>query len=170
MAYLGEIRMFAGNYAPAGWAFCDGTELSIAEYSELFAIIGTAYGGNGQDTFALPNLRGRVPVHAGTNNATGTNYTLGQEGGVEDVTLTSNQIPAHTHTPLAVTQAGLKSPAGNIWATLPFTGYSTVTTSLQPMKNTAIQPSGGSQPHSNMMPSLSIHFIICLYGEYPIPN
>lgn len=170
MPYIGEIRMFAGNFPPAGWAFCNGDILSIAENETLYMILGTTYGGNGVETFGLPDLRGKVPVHAGKNNSTGTTYTTGQEGGVEEVTLMVNQIPSHTHTPLAVTKSGQHSPTANLWSTLPFTGYSNQTNSLQPMKTSNIAPVGGSQPHSNMMPSLSINFIISLYGEYPIPN
>lgn len=165
--YLGEIRMFAGNFAPAGWAFCDGAHVSISENSDLFNLIGTTYGGDGQTYFALPDLRGRVPVHMGTNPSTGTNYPLGEMGGSEEVILTVNQIPTHSHTPLAVTKAGQYSPKGNLWATLPFTGYSNDTGNLQPMKSTTISPAGESQPHPNMMQSIAINFIICLYGIYP---
>src|SRR5512135_3738609 len=108
--FIGEIRMFAGNFAPAGWAFCDGTLLAISEYDTLFALIGTTYGGDGQNTFALPNLQSRVPIHAGNG------FTLGQMAGEEQVTLTVNQIPSHSHVPQANLAGSSDNPAGNVWA------------------------------------------------------
>ncbi|RNB79529.1 phage tail protein [Brevibacillus fluminis] len=163
--YVGEIRMFGGNFAPVDWMMCEGQLLPISQYQTLYSLIGTTYGGDGQSTFALPDLRGRVPIHSG--NGAGGNYTLGETGGVETVTLTVNQIPAHTHMPIASTKAGQNTPAGSLWATLPLSAYQTDTTNLQPMNTSAIDPVGGSQPHENMMPYLSVNFIISLYGVYP---
>ncbi|MGD8190186.1 phage tail protein [Brevibacillus ginsengisoli] len=165
-SYLGEIRMFAGNYAPIGWALCNGQMLSIAENPDLFSLIATTYGGDGIETFALPDLRGRIPIHMGRGSS-GINYVIGDKGGVETVTLTNSEMPIHTHTPIASNVAGKDTPAGNIWATLPFTGYSTNTTGPQRMKSTAISVEGGSQPHDNMMPYLAVNFIISLNGIYP---
>jgi microcystin-dependent protein len=160
--YVGEIRMFAGNFAPAGWAFCDGSLLSIADNDTLFQLIGTTYGGDGQTTFALPDLRGRAPVH------TGTTWLLGQTGGVESVTLTTNQIPAHTHPAAASSAPGDASdpsgrvPARNAGGTPHYDG--TIGTTLAAG---ALQSTGGSQPHTNMQPYLAINFIISLFGVFP---
>jgi len=167
-AYLGEIRMFAGNYAPQGWALCNGQSLSISEYDALFALIGTTYGGDGQTTFALPDLRGRIPVDMGTNPSTGTNYLLGQKGGVETVTLLSDQLPAHTHAARAQTASAVSNnPNGYVWAQ--GTGMLPYATNApnQAMSAELIGPVGGSTPHENMMPYLTISFIICLYGTFP---
>lgn len=161
--YLGEIRMFGGNFAPSGWALCNGQLLSISEYSELFTLLGTTYGGDGQVTFALPDLQGRVPIHSGTA------YPLGAKGGSETVTLTSTQLPAHTHTAMASTASGTAdSPANAVWASRTLRTYSSGTTTVG-MNPQAIAPVGGSQPHDNMMPSTVISFIISLYGIFP-PN
>lgn len=166
--YIGEIRMFGGSFAPAGWMKCEGQILAVSEYATLFNLIGTAYGGDGVSTFALPDLRGRVPIHMGSN--AGNTYTLGQNGGGETVTLTVSQTPAHTHAPIASTKAGQSSPSGSIWATLPLSAYQTDTTNLQQMNTSAIDPVGGSQPHDNMMPYLSVNFIISLFGIFPSQN
>jgi len=170
-SYIGEIRMFAGNFAPAGWAFCDGTQLSISEYEALFNLIGTTYGGDGQGTFALPDLRGRVPVHAGTHSS-GRTLTLGEQGGVESVTLTTQQIPSHTHTFVASTDNGSASSPDNA-----VPGVGTSVTIYRPQANPAtamdagsVQIVGGSQPHDNMMPFLCISFIIALEGIFPSQN
>ena len=113
--YVGEIRMFAGNFAPAGWMFCDGTQLPISQNETLFQLIGTTYGGDGQSTFNLPDLRGRVPVHQGTDPGTGTNFTMGELAGVESVTLTTQQMPQHTHALMATTATGTQvNPGGNL--------------------------------------------------------
>src|SRR5690242_21043268 len=115
--YVGEIRMFAGNFAPAGWAFCEGQLLPISENQTLFQLIGTTYGGDGQSTFALPDLRGRVPIHQGTDSANGTSFAIGETGGVETVTLTTAQIPVHTHALAATNAAGTQlNPGGNLLA------------------------------------------------------
>jgi microcystin-dependent protein len=172
--FIGEIRMFGGNFAPAGWAFCDGASMPIAENDALFMLIGTTYGGDGQETFNLPNLGGRVPVCAGTDPATGTNYQYGEMGGAESVTLTSQQMPGHTHVPLgSVDPATSNSPQNTIPASLPVaagqTPYGTdpPPTSLQP---SSISPVGGSQPHDNTQPFLVLSFIISLFGVFPTQN
>ncbi|MFD2368661.1 phage tail protein [Brevibacillus sp. GCM10020057] len=167
--YIGEIRMFAGNFAPVGWKFCNGELLAISEYDVLFSLIGTTYGGDGQTTFALPDLRGRIPIGQG-NKPGGSTYPMGEKGGQETVTLTVNQIPAHSHTLLANSTAGADTPVQNLWSTQPQTAYSTNFSSLAAMSPAAIAPAGGSQPHENMMPSLVVNFIISLYGVYPSQN
>jgi len=172
--YVGEIRMFAGNFAPAGWALCNGATLSIAEYDLLFMLLGTTYGGDGQTTFKLPDLTGRIPVHTGTNVTTGTNYVLGQQSGTENVTLVSNQLPAHTHLANAngvQAAATSESPTNNVWgfAANPITNYTNQTPNTTMLANT-ISPVGNNMPHDNMMPSLAINFIIALYGIFPPQN
>jgi microcystin-dependent protein len=167
--YVGEIRMFAGNFAPAGWQFCDGSLLAISENETLFQLIGTTYGGDGQSTFALPDLRGRAPLHLGSTG--NTTFTLAETGGVESVILTTQQIPAHTHTMVASSGTGDNaSPINNYLAT---SSQVTMFFSDPPnlnMKATAIQPIGGNQPHENMQPFLAISFIISLYGIFPSPS
>lgn len=166
-AFVGEIRMFSGNYAPENWAFCDGQLLSINDYQALFTLLGTTYGGNGQTNFAVPDLRGRVPIHIGTN--AGTTYTLGQKLGSETNTLQTSELPAHTHSVKATSDtATVNTPANNTWASTATNLYSNVTTTdLTPMDSTVVSNSGGSQPHNNMMPSITISFIISLFGTYP---
>jgi microcystin-dependent protein len=160
--YVGEIRMFAGNFAPAGWMFCEGQLLAISEYDTLFNLVGTTYGGDGQSTFALPDLRGRLPLHQGGG------FTLAETGGVEQVTLTVSQLPAHAHSLAASTNdASAANAAGNVLAqTASYTPY---VSSVVPV--TALAPSlattGGSQPHSNFQPYLCIDFIISLFGIFP---
>lgn len=167
-SYVGEIRMFAGNFAPVGWAFCDGSLLSIAENEMLFALIGTTYGGDGQTTFALPDLRGRVPIHMGQNPSTGTTYSMGQKAGVETVTLTSQQLPIHTHLVQASTADGTAaSPANALWAQSSLAEFATTGITTAAMAANAVLPTGGSQPHDNMMPYLSVNFIMSLYGVWP---
>jgi len=168
--FIGEIRMFGGNFAPAGWAFCSGQLLPISENDALFNLIGTTYGGDGQQTFALPDLQGRIPVHAGTGGD-GITYQLGEKAGVEEVTLTVNQIPAHTHVPIASTAAGtLSNPGGAIFAAAG-TGEQCYSTPPNPPQGTmnvqGILPTGGSQPHDNMAPYLCINFILSLFGVFP---
>lgn len=168
--YIGEIRMFAGNFAPVGWAFCQGQILSISEYDALFALLGTTYGGDGQTTFALPDLRGRIPLHAGQNPATGSTYALGQMSGTETVTLTAQQIPAHTHTVQAVAGTGDQaSPANGLWATSSLNEYSNQGANAAMAAN-AVFAAGGSQPHDNMMPYQCINFIIATEGLWPPQN
>ena len=157
--------MFAGNFAPAGWKFCEGQLLPISENETLFQLLGTTYGGDGEATFALPDLRGRIPVHQGDS------FILAEQGGAEEITLTVNQIPAHSHPLLASTGPGnANTPAGNV------TGESAavkVYASDQPTVNMspiAVAPVGGSQPHTNFQPYLCVNFIISLFGIFPSPT
>jgi microcystin-dependent protein len=160
--YVGEIRMFAGNFAPAGWMFCEGQLLAISENETLFALIGTTYGGDGQSTFGLPDLRGRLPIHQGNN------FTLAETGGAEEVTLTVNQIPGHSHPLLGAALTGDQiSPAGNV----PANSFN-VTPYINDVPNGnfnvgAITPAGGNQPHTNFQPYLCVDFIISLFGIFP---
>jgi microcystin-dependent protein len=159
--YVGEIRMFAGNFAPVGWAFCDGALLSISQNAVLFQLIGTTYGGNGIDTFALPDLRGRVPVHIGAG------FPLAQTGGEEQVTLTVNQIPVHAHVPQANSATGTQtSPAGNVWASSSKFPYSANAPGAV-MATQAISSAGGGHAHDNMIPFLTVNFIISMFGIFP---
>jgi len=164
--YVGEIRMFAGNFAPAGWMFCSGQLLSISENETLFQLIGTTYGGDGQSTFALPNLQSRVPIHMGSNRV------IGESGGTEEVTLTVQQIPIHSHAPLASSTGGSDSPGGNYWANSstgkPYVAPGGVYVAMN--AGTIGSPVGGSQPHENMIPFLGINYIISLFGIFPSPN
>ena len=159
--FIGEIRMFAGNFAPVGWAFCNGALIPIDQNDALFNLIGTTYGGDGQTTFALPNLQSRVPVHVGPG------FALGQSGGTESVTLTTSQIPAHSHVPQAFDAAGNQSsPSANVWAQSALNNYDTNAPSAS-MNAAAGGSTGGSQPHDNMMPFLVINFILSLFGVFP---
>jgi microcystin-dependent protein len=166
--YIGEIRMFGGNYAPLGWMFCDGSLLPISQYDALFALLGTTYGGDGVTTFGLPDLRGRVPISQGQGPGLSP-YALGQMAGSEQVTLVPGQLPAHTHTALASVVAGNSGgPAGHAWAlTTTLTPYSTDATQIQPMAAGAVGSVGGSQSHDNLMPYLTVNFIIALEGIFP---
>ena len=173
--YIGEIRMFAGNFAPAGWMFCSGQLLPISENDALFNLIGTTYGGDGQTTFALPNLQSRVPIHMGQGSGL-SNYQLGEIGGVETVTLTTQQMPSHTHAAGCGDVAGggqNANPANAIWHISDVLQYANPATSGPPtgvMKNTAISLVGGSQPHDNMLPYLALNYIISLFGVFPSPT
>jgi microcystin-dependent protein len=161
--YIGEIRIFAGPYAPAGWSFCEGQLLPISENENLFQLIGTTYGGDGQETFALPDLRGRVPVHL----RNGHTNDRGESGGVETVTLTVNQIPAHNHAQLgSTTPAADTLPTDRVLATSTADIYVSGPANV-PLQATSITPAGGSQPHENMQPYLCLHFIISLFGLFP---
>jgi microcystin-dependent protein len=165
--YVGEIRMFGGNFAPAGWMFCAGQLLPISEYETLFQLIGTTYGGDGQTTFALPNLQSRIPVHMGQGPGL-LNYSLAEQGGVEEVTLTQNQMPAHTHPPVASNAGGSDSPAGNYWGNSTLGKPYTAPPPTSPMNPATIGPPvGGSQPHDNMLPFLCVTYIISLFGLFP---
>lgn len=165
--YVGEIRMFAGNFAPNGWMFCEGQTLAIAENEVLFQLIGTTYGGDGQETFNLPNLASRVPIHMGTG-PDGTTYQLGEMAGTEQETLTTQQIPIHTHSLLGTTSiANDASPANNLLSQAnTFDPYQSAdaTTAMAPQ---SVSPIGGSQPHENTQPFLCINFIISLFGVFP---
>jgi microcystin-dependent protein len=168
--YVGEIRMFAGNFAPAGWAFCDGSLLPISENDTLFQLIGTTYGGDGNQTFGIPDLRGRLPIHMGQGPGIGSNYLLAQAGGTETVTLTNNQIPAHNHLLMVSgTAASASSPQGNLLANATANLYLRDVPS-DTLNTSAINSAGGSQPHENMMPYLCVSFIISLFGIYPNAN
>jgi microcystin-dependent protein len=173
--YLGEIRMFGGNFPPAGWAFCDGAQIAIAENETLFNLIGTTYGGDGQNTFQLPDLRGRIVTHMGTSG--GTTYILGQAAGVETVTLTANQLPSHSHPLIASTAVGdTGTPTAS---TMLATGGPTGTSLMEygayggtqnVSSSASTTSSGGSQSHDNMQPYLGVNFIISLNGIYPSQN
>ncbi len=159
--FIGEIRMFAGNFAPAGWIFCQGQLLPISENDALFTLIGTTYGGDGQSTFRLPDLQGRLPIHRGNG------FVLAETGGAEEVTLTANQIPSHTH-PWLASEASASSvtPAGNVPAEASKRFY-VVPSSVTPMASSAVAPTGGNQPHTNFQPYLCVNFIISLFGIFP---
>lgn len=160
--YVGEIRMFAGNFAPAGWMFCDGQLLPISENETLFQLIGTTYGGDGQSTFALPNLQSRVPLHQGNG------FILAETGGAEEITLTVNQIPAHSH-PLLCSSgtASLSDPTNSLPAVSTAQAYFNSPANPTNMSPSSIGPTGGSQPHTNLQPYLCINFIISLFGIFP---
>ena len=163
--YVGEIRMFAGNFAPAGWMFCEGQLLPISENETLFQLIGTTYGGDGESTFALPDLRGRIPIHQGNG------FILAETGGAEEITLTVNQIPAHSHplvasgdtanSPNAQASVVARSPQVNTF----INGAPSVNMSPQ-----IVSSVGGSQPHTNFQPYLCVDFIISLFGIFPSPT
>lgn len=172
---IGEIRMFAGNFAPRGWAFCQGQIMSIAQNTAVFSILGTTYGGNGQTTFGLPDLRSRVPVGQGQGPGL-SSYNLGQMGGMETVTLTQNEIPAHNHLVRGVNaEATSTDPDGKSLATVtdatanPMPSYAapTPTVSLHPQ---TLSVTGGNQPHTNIQPYLVLNFVICLEGIFPSRN
>lgn len=194
-AYLGEIRIFCGDFAPAGWAFCDGQLLDIQEHRALFALLGTTYGGDGKTCFALPDLRGRAVLHEGTSEA-GNRYTLGARGGVEEVALNDEQMPQHSHRVLARRGAGnTASPSGALHAAgtrrsiPPMASSPPRRSSMPPARPSfppakpselysggepsgrlhphAVRPSGGGQPHDNMMPFLTLGFILSLDGDDP---
>jgi len=160
--YLGEIRIFAGNYAPLDWALCEGQLLSINEYSALFALIGTTYGGDGQTNFALPDLRGRVPIHKGA-------HFMGEWGGTETVTVTPDQLPRHWHSVMASKDAGTaNSPAGNVAAAC--VGSAQIYIEQQAdltMNAAAVSVAGSGQAHNNVQPFLCLNYIIALQGIFP---
>lgn len=167
--YIGEVRIFAGNFAPAGWAFCDGAVLPISQYDTLFALVGTTYGGDGQQTFALPDLRGRVPIHQGTGPGL-SNRVIGELAGSETVTLTTGQMPTHTHVLRA--SGGLSNGSAGRVGVLAATAVNmyTVLPPTTPMAPQAITSLGGSQPHENMAPFVGINYIISLFGVFPSQN
>lgn len=171
--FLGEIRIFAGNFAPDGWNMCDGTLLSISSNDALYALIGTTYGGDGQSTFALPDLRGRVPVHQGQGQGL-SQYIIGQVGGTEEVTLITNQMPSHNHLIVATTEAGkTNDPTGAFLGAALDTCklYLTATPADTAMDPSMIGPStGGNQPHENRQSFLAMNYIIALAGVFPSQN
>jgi microcystin-dependent protein len=164
--FIGEIRMFGGNFPPNGWAFCNGAPMAIAENDALFTLIGTTYGGDGQSTFNLPDLQGRVAIHQGTQG--GTTFVIGEKAGTESVTLTVNQLPVHSHN--AVGSSGNASdpnPSGNVLATSTVVQPYAVESVAGNFVPTCITPVGGGQPHENMQPYLAISYIISLFGIFP---
>jgi microcystin-dependent protein len=165
--FLGEIRMFSGNFAPRGWALCNGQIMAINQNTALFSILGTTYGGNGVNNFALPNLQGSVPIHAGNG------FPLGQIGGEQNVTLTTAQMPPHSHSAQCVNAKATKpNPVGNVWAQ-DAAGSTAEYSNVAPngaMAAAAIAPAGGGQPHDNMPPYLVVNFIIALQGIFPSRN
>ena len=192
--FLGQIMMFGGNFAPRGWAYCEGQLLAISQNQALFSILGTTYGGDGRTTFGLPDLRGRTPVHTGTGPGLST-YSLGERGGAETVSLTQSQMPAHTHVATAQTVTQIAVSSKDATSAAPAAGealaavssergkvsnaeiYNTETPNTVLSAKTAAStttitnlPTGGSQPHPNMQPYLAVHYIIALQGLFPSRN
>jgi microcystin-dependent protein len=180
--YIGQISIFAGNFPPAGWALCNGQTMAIAENDTLFNLIGTTYGGDGQETFNLPNLQSRVPIHMG-NASSGTTYVIGEMAGVETVTLSTSQIPQHNHLAMTVsgTPGNLSTPGTTavladeqvgLGTNSPFTytPYNSASPNQVTFASATVANAGGSQPHENIQPMLAVNFIISLYGIYPSPN
>jgi microcystin-dependent protein len=162
--FIGEIRVFGGNFVPNGWAFCDGQLLAISQNTALFELIGTTYGGDGQTTFGLPDLRGRIPMHQGGG------MTLAQSGGAEQVTLTTAQLPAHSHAIAATAADGTSAdPTNNVWAESDARTFSTAAPDTA-MDASALAAAGGGQPHPNLMPFVGVSFIISLFGIFPSQN
>ncbi len=165
--FAGEIRMFAGTFAPRGWAYCDGQLLAVSQNDALFSLLGTIYGGDGRTTFGLPDLRGRIPLHQGTGPGLSARR-LGSKGGGEKETLTTNQLASHTHDWNANTAAGnTAAPAGKVTAQTSAPNIYRNEIQQTDLASTTIANTGGSQPHNNMMPTLCINFIIALFGIYP---
>lgn len=166
--YIGEIRMFAGNFAPRGWAFCDGQLLAISANDALFSLLGTIYGGDGRTTFGLPDMRGRIPLHQGTGPGL-SSRTLGSRGGEENVTLTTNQIPSHTHDARASSAAGTTAdPTGQLQAgNASVRAFRSTSSTNASFAAASVGDSGGSQRHTNLMPAICVNFIIALVGIYP---
>jgi len=168
--FLGEIKMVGFNFAPRGYALCNGQILSIAQNTALFSLLGTMYGGNGQTTFALPDLRGRVPIHQGQGPGL-SSYTIGQQSGVETVTLSTPQLPPHNHTVNASSAADSKNPSGNVpGVTGAGSSYSSTPTPGVVMNAGMVTGGGGGQPHENRQPSLCINVVIALEGIFPSRN
>jgi microcystin-dependent protein len=166
--FIGEVRAVGFTFPPVSWATCNGAIQSIAENATLFNLIGTTYGGDGQNTFALPDLRGRIPIHMGSNGV--STYVIGQEGGVENVTVTLNQFPAHTHSLMGSSGDASSSLPGNNALGSNVSAYTGVAPSIA-MNNSMIGSSGGgSQPHSNLQPYVVLNWIIALFGIYPTQN
>lgn len=165
--FVGEIRMFAGNFAPRGWAFCDGQLLAVSQNDALFSLLGTIYGGDGRTTFGLPDLRGRIPIHSGHGPGL-SERRLGAKGGAEKVTLTVNQMPSHGHPLQASTSPGIvSSPQGRV--TGETSGFDLYAEAMQDtnMSSDSVTHTGGSRSHTNLMPYLCVHFIMALVGIYP---
>ncbi len=168
--FVGEIRMFAGNFAPRGWAFCDGQLLAVSQNDALFSLLGTIYGGDGRTTFGLPDLRGRIPLHQGTGPGLSARR-LGSKGGAEKVTLTTNQLASHSHDWNANTGVGdASAPQGKMTAQSPAPRLYRNEDQTTNLASSTITNTGGSGSHTNLMPTLCIHFIIALFGIYPSRN
>jgi microcystin-dependent protein len=177
--YIGQILIFGGNFAPAGWALCQGQLMPISENDTLFNLIGTTYGGDGQQTFGLPNLQGRVPLHMGQGGGL-SSYVIGQAGGVESVTLNTQQLPSHNHMANAANAPGnSKTPQGTILSNEGGADADKVAiygpwdidpANMTTLLSTSVKPAGGNQPHENRQPLLVLNFIISLFGVYPTPN
>ena len=163
--YIGQIKIFAGNFAPVDWVFCDGRLLAIADNDVLFMLIGTTYGGDGQVTFGVPDLRGRLALNQGQGPGL-SNYVIGQALGSETVTLTQTQLPAHSHIAAGSSAAGDTTPSGSTWAVGSLSAYGPSAT-LQAMNPAGVAASGGNQPHSNVMPYLAVNYIMSLFGIFP---
>ncbi len=167
--FLGEIRIFCGNFPPRGWAFCDGSLMPLSQNTALFSILGTRYGGDGKTTFALPNMGGRTPIHQGAGPGL-SDRTVGEAVGSETVTLLETEMPAHNHVPQSQTTADSIDPTGNIWADVAsgkgavrlYSSAANVSMNIQ-----AVQYAGNNQPHNNMQPYLGLNFIIALEGVFP---
>jgi microcystin-dependent protein len=165
--FFGEIRMFAGNFAPSGWSLCDGQLLSISQNDALFSLLGTIYGGDGETTFGLPDLRGRIPIHAGSGPGLSPRQ-LGAKSGAENVTITTNQLPSHTHTVKGTNDASNSTePAGRVPASSTSIDLYVNTAPTVDFNASAVPGVGGNQSHNNLMPYLCINFIIALFGIYP---
>ncbi|WP_339763985.1 tail fiber protein [uncultured Hoeflea sp.] len=165
--FVGEIRMFAGNFAPRGWAFCDGQLLAVSQNDALFSLLGTIYGGDGRTTFGLPDVRGRVPLHQGTGPGL-SSRRLGSKGGSESETLTTNQLASHSHDFMANTaMATDENPEGRVVAQGAGVNFYRGESQSTSMASDMIAHTGGSRSHTNLMPTLCIHFIIALFGIYP---
>jgi microcystin-dependent protein len=172
--FLGEIRMFAGNFAPVNWMFCEGQILPVSQYTALYSLLGVQYGGNGTTNFALPNLKASVPIGQGAGAGL-TPREVGDTGGSASVTLDTTDIPAHTHVPMGyATEGTARTAAGNVWsqATVESRHGKTAINLFAPTPNTLMSPlalgaAGSSQPHNNVQPCLSLSFIICVDGDYP---
>jgi microcystin-dependent protein len=167
--FVGEIRMFAGDFAPRGWASCDGQLLAVSQNDALFSLLGTIHGGDGRTTFGLPDMRGRIPIHAGDGPALSVRQ-LGQKGGQERVTITQPELPAHSHDARASTNSATDNqPEGKVVSSSSATSRFVETTPTHNMASTVLD-AGGSQPHDNLMPYLCVNFIIALFGIYPSRN
>ena len=168
--FVGEIRMFAGNFAPRGWAFCDGQLLAVSQNDALFSLLGTIYGGDGRTTFGLPDMRGRIPLHVGTGPGLSARR-LGSKAGAENVTLTTNQLASHSHDwNVNTANADGGAPQGKVLAVpVGFRMFKKVDQNTS-LASTTIANTGGSQPHTNLMPTLCVNFIIALVGIYPSRN
>lgn len=173
--YIGEIRMFAGNFAPRNWAFCDGQLLAVTSYDALFSLLGNLYGGDGRSSFGLPDMRGRLPMHMGQGPGL-TNRALGARMGQERVILTRDEMPKHSHSLMASNaQADASDPGGRVLASqtdgdMPYTQAPAESTNFQNMDSRSVSSAGSNSPHNNMMPYLGVNFIIALLGVYPSRN